>query len=180
MDEDIKNKISGEFSVFEVRGDSWELLHEQHNLITYSGADVMAKALAGDRVINGVYLAFENSDVADYVEDAGNTAATYAAEVSGRSFVRVKTLSRPIFSQSAPEYANNSVQFQGVTDGTSFFPGTPVQDGISKFYHTVLVSTLPGGDQTDDVVFSCATWSVPITKVAGANLGIRWRVKLLQ
>jgi len=62
----------------------------------------------------------------------------------------------------------------GVSDGVSFFPGTPVLDETSVFYHSALVSTKEGEEQSDDMIFSCADFSTPVKKVAGAQLGMRW------
>jgi hypothetical protein len=170
---ELLNKVRGTIEVFNVKDGDWELVHKQHNLVTYQGADILAKAVAGALNINTMYLVFENDAGAIRIsEDLGNIAATYAETSSDRGYVRVSTMGEPIYSASTDDYTNNEVVFLGVTDGTS--EGDTVEDGTSVFYHTALVAAPDADDQTEDLIFSCTDLTTEISKVAGAQIGIRW------
>jgi len=147
--------VKGKIEIFRVNGDSWDLIHKQHNLIIYQGADILAKALAGDLNINAMYLVFENDPGAIRISaDLSNIAGTYADASANRSFVRVSTMGNPVYTSSDSDYQNNEVAFLAVTDGTSFFPTVPVTDGTSVFYHSALVSAADMDDQSEDLIFS--------------------------
>jgi len=174
MNELIKH-VKGMIQLYAVRGNDWELLDTQHNLVTYQGADILAKACAGALNINAMYMVFENDPSAIRIsEDLGNIASTYADSSPNRSFVRVSTMGEPVYTSSDSDYQNNEVAFLAVTNGISEFPLVPVTDGTSVFYHSALVAAPDMDDQTEDLVFSCADLSTEPTKVAGAQIGIRW------
>jgi len=175
---ELFKKVKGTIELFNVSDGVWgDCIHKQHNLITYQGADILAKAIAGDLNINAVYIVFENDSGAIRIsEDLGNIAATYADSSANRSFVRVSTMGEPVFTADGTDYQSNQVTFLAVTDGISFFPAVPVTDGTSVFYHSALVSAADMDDQTEDLIFSCADLTTDITKVAGANIGIRWTI----
>jgi hypothetical protein len=176
MNENFK-RIAGHFQVYLVRDGKWELMQEQCNMTTYSGADLLGKALAGQLSANTIYIVFENDPSAVRISpDVENDAATYAAASANRSFVRVSTMGSPTFTASGSEYDSNKVTFLGVTDGSSFFEAIPVTDGTSVFYHAALVASPDADDQTQDVVFSCGDLTTDLTKVAGAQIGIRWDI----
>jgi hypothetical protein len=176
MSKDIFKNVKGRLEISYVYpGNRWEKIHEQSNLVTNQGSDILAKALAGKMNVNGMYLVFRNAPSATpIVADKANVAATYATASTNRSFVRVTTMGEPIFTASDSDYQNNEVTFMAVTDGTSFYPSVPVTDGSSVFYHSALVAMPSFSDQTTDAIFSCADMSTPITKIAGAQIGLRW------
>ena len=175
---DLFKTVKGTIEFFKVHDGVWgDCIHKQHNLITYQGADILAKALVGDLKINYMYIVFENDPSAVRIsEDLGNDANTYANSSANRSFVRVSTMGKPVFTSDGDEYQTNQVAFLAVTDGISFFPAVPVTDGTSVFYHSALVSAPNLDDQEEDLIFSCSDLAVDITKVAGANIGIRWTI----
>ena len=175
MKEKLNRLVVGRIQIFRVSDGKWILIDEKKNLVTYGGSDILAKALANELKVNCIYVVFENNPAAIRIStDASNIAATYATSSPNRSFVRVPTMGDPVYSSTDPDYANNEVSFLGVTDGSSEFPAVPVTDGVSVFYHSALVAAPDMDDQTKDVVFSCANFSSDQTKVAGAQIGIRW------
>lgn len=170
---ELFNKVKGHIELFQVDSDEWKAIQDQHNLVTYEGADILAKAVAGALNINTMYLVFENDSGAIRIsEDLGNIAGTYADTSPNRGYVRVSTMGEPVYTSSGDDYNNNEVAFLAVTDGTA--EGATVTDGTSVFYHTALVASPDFDDQTDDLIFSCSDLSTEITKVAGAQIGIRW------
>jgi hypothetical protein len=178
LKENLQNWVKGQIELSWVKDGIWVPFHKQSNLIAYGSADICASAVAGLRQINGMYIGFENdSGAVEYTPGAANDAAYYATEETDRSFVRVTTLGEPIIETSDEDfYAGNKITFLGVTDGTTFFPATPLTDSTSVLYHSALISIADSGDQIDDLVFSNADFSTPVTKVAGAQLGVRWEL----
>ena len=173
-----KTMFKGELSLFLVRGDEWTPLYKQRNMIVDQAADIMALAVTGRRRVDGMYVCFENSDVQKYIPNTDNDAEYYnpTPAVPDRSFVRVATLGDPVISSTDPALAGNKVAFLGVTDGSSELPGVPFLDSVSSIYHTALVSLDPDGQQSRDLIFSCADLDTPILKIAGAQLGVRWEI----
>lgn len=170
-----KGWITGSIELSWVKENKWTPFYERHNLVVDGAADICAAALKGERVVNGMYVCFENdAGATKYVADATNDAAYYASEETDRSFVRVTTLGEPIIESTEAAFGGNKITFLGVTDGTTFFPSTPLTDSVSKLYHSALVSIKDINDQPSDKLFSCADFSVPVTKVAGSQLGVRW------
>jgi len=178
MKETLKKVAKGHVEVFLVKDGKWTKVGETHNDICYEGMDILAKAVHGDLAINTIYLVFENNAAAaDITVDAANTYATYTAAEANRSFVRVATLGDPIYDTTdSAKYDYNQVVFLGVTDGTTYFPAIPVTDSTSVFYHTALVASPDFDDITQDEIFSCADLTTTVTKVAGAQIGIRWTI----
>lgn len=178
LNEKMENWVKGLIELSWVKNGIWTPFHKQSNLIAYGSGDICAAAVAGLRKINGMYIAFENDAGADnYVPGSDNDAAYYATEVANRSFVRVTTLGEPIIEASDANYTGNRITFLGVTDGTTFLTA-PLTDSLSVFYHSALVSIDDEGDgaQADDIIFSNADFSTTVTKVAGAQLGVKWEI----
>lgn len=176
--ETVKKYATGELELSYVYPDGrWEHICTQHNLITDQGSDILAKALAGTFTVNGMYLVFRNdSGAVPIVADKTNVADTYATASANRSFCRVTAMGAPVFTSSSAEYLNNRVAFLAVTDGTSFYPSIPVTDGTSVFYHSALMAIPDFDTQDTDLVFSCSDLTTAITKIAGAQIGVRWTI----
>lgn len=172
----VSRNVKGFIEAYEVReGRPWRLLAARGNLIANQAADIEALALATGAAINGMYLVYENNGSATPITpDVLNTAATYATPSADRGLVRISTLGEPAIATSSDIYTGNMVSFVGVTDGSVFFPGVPVIDGTSSFYTAALVLMPDFTDQSKDLVFSCGDLSTAITKVAGAQIGLRW------
>lgn len=178
MNKDKFSTVKGRLEIFHVYpGGRWDKIHSQSNLITNQGSDILAKAITNNLRVNGMYLVFRNDSGATPIPaDKTNVAATYATASANRSFARVTTMGDPIFTASDADYSFNEVTFLAVTDGTSFFPSVPVTDGTSVFYHTALVAMPDFETQTSDLVFSCTDLSTTVTKIAGAQIGVRWTI----
>ena len=169
------NNVVGHREYFQITNDKWVKVGEDHNMIVNEASDILANALSGDAIVNGMYLCFENSDTTNYVESKNNDASYYGNEATDRGIVRVSTLGDPIFSTTEDKYSANRITFIGVTDGSSMFSSS-VQDGSSVFYHSALVAISDIENQSSDKIFSCGNLSTPITKIAGSQIGIKWTI----
>jgi len=169
--------VKGAITLSWVKDGMWMPFAKKSNLVTYGGADIAAASLAGRLGVNGMYVGYANdSGAVKYTPDAANDAAYYAVEETDRGLVRVSTLGEPILESTSGEYSGNKISFLAVTDGAAFFPATPLTDSVSEMYHSALVAMDPDSpeNQSLDKIFSCSDFSVPVTKIAGAQLGIRW------
>jgi len=153
-----------------------------HNVVLNSGADIMAKAVAGELNVNGMYFGYDNASPS-YTDTppipVERTASFYHSSGSTMNFVRVPTLARASYASTDPAYNNNKVQFIAITNGVGVLPGTGkvLTDGVSQFYGAAL-AWLDPDNYENDVLFSAVSFvdlgSDHFVKIANAQLGIRW------
>ncbi len=169
---ELFNGIKGDLEFFSVVKDKWTPIHKQQNMIVTEGASILASALAGNRKVDTMYLVFRNADGAlDIVADTDNKVTDYTVESANRGTLRIPILGDPVFT-SSEEYSNNIITFLGVSDVSESW-GASLMDGSSTVYHTALASSDKEGA---DLIFSCADITVPITKIIGAQIGIKWNI----
>lgn len=177
--------MKGKVELFDVRDGIWTKQCEFNNNILYSGYDAMAKAFAGnsDFVVNGMYIEYLNGTPTQPTIPLDRTKDYYEALADPYGYVRIKTLSEPIFSSSdASQYENNVITLLGVTDGTSA-GGASIIDGTTQFYSVALVAIPNLSSKTTDTLVSAAPIMVndvftPKTKLANSQLGFKWSLKL--
>ena len=181
-----KKPCRGELEVFRLfsNGKEQPLLHKK-NLVVNSGMDLLAKAISGNKFINGMYMAYENSapPIIEPSPQLTDTIALYqgAGSTDPKGFVRVPTIANPSFSASDVQYNTNKVTFVGISDGQVAIAdgGNTVQDGVSQFYGAALVYLDPTL-LADDILFASVIFgdSGPseFEQIAGAQIGIRWSV----
>ena len=175
--------VCGEVDVFlrhPVLGDI--VLLRGHNVVLNSGADIMAKALAGDLHVNGMYFGYDNagSPYTDPTPPVERTASFYQTIGGGtQNFVRVPTLAQAAYASTDPVYNYNKVQFVAITDGVGVLPGASniLTDAVSQFYGAALAYLDPD-DYENDILFSAVSFadlgSAHFVKIANAQLGVRW------
>jgi hypothetical protein len=184
-------KIIGEVEVFWKHPDGREdVVARRRNTILNSGMDLVAKALAGESLVNGMYFAYDNgwstSTQHHTTPPVTRTAAFYhddgGSPLTGTlNFIRVATLARPAYEATSAEFNGNRTVFVAVTSGAGVLSGTSnvLTDGTSDFYGAALAWLHPT-DYQQDVLFSAVAFddSGPATfeKVAGAQLGLRWGI----
>jgi hypothetical protein len=175
----------GEIEVFRRYKGYDKTLLRKDNLVVNSGMDLLAQALAGDKFVNGMYMAYSNDTppIAEPSPQLTDTVGLYqgAGSVDPKGFVRVPTIANPAFSSSDVQYNTNKVTFVGISDGQVAIPngGNSVQDGVSQFYGAGLVHLDPD-DLADDILFASVTFGdfgpSEFEQIAGAQIGIRWSV----
>ncbi len=158
---------------------------KKDNLILNSGMDLLAKAIAGQQFINGMYIAYSNaaSPLNESSPTADRTANYYQTTGSDatKSFMRVPMLADPSFAVTDVIYNNNRASFTAITDGVVAVPlaGNEITPGVSKVYGAAL-SWLDPLDMVNDVLYSAVTFADDpavldeVTIVAGAQVGVRW------
>jgi hypothetical protein len=188
--EDTNNTPSyGEIEIFLRQGGEDIVLHKQKNLIVNSGMDLLAKAVAGQQFINGMYILHHNAGTP--VSPDVNTTANYY-QTTGSSatlgFQRVPVAALPSFSSTdGATYNNNTATFMAITDGNVAVPvaGNEITDGVSKVYGAAL-GYLDPDDMANDVLYAAVNFADivevinELTVLAGAQIGIRWAQNFLQ
>lgn len=179
-DPDMNDKapaMKGSIEYFHVDGEgSLHSLGSQPNMVTLQGADLQALALAGDRKVDGMYMVYDNGGALRVLATEDNNAATYAVEGTDHGLCRVALAAHPTFTTNDVEsYAGNEANFLAVSGGGLVFPGVPLTDGVSEFYHVALVSL--GTTQEDDLVLSCVSLSSDVPKAVGLQFGVRWKIR---
>jgi hypothetical protein len=177
--------VKGTVELFEVQDGIWTKQCEFNNNILYSGYDAMAKAFAGDSdfVVNGMYIEYMNGTPTQPIISLDRSADYYEQLDDPYGYVRIKTISQPVFSPSdASKYESNVITLIGVTDGTSA-GGAEILDGTSQFYSLALVSIPSLSNKTTDTLVSAApimsgSTFTPKTKLANSQLGFKWSLKL--
>lgn len=178
----FKDFVRGEIEVLHIHEDGREeiLLHKK-NLILNSASDLVAKAVAGELRINGMYMAYRNDGGdAQFPVDITLAPGDFLALPTNSGFVRVPTISRPEYAASELYYVNNQVKFTAITDSNPVVPtaNNTITDGVSMFYGASLAFVDPGTDPLKDVLVAGAHFDngapIEFPKIAGAQLAVRW------
>jgi len=186
MRENVRGSyVCGDIEVFYRFPDGGErILLRRRNLVLYSAQDLLAKAVAGQQLINGMYMVFTNGVVPSDVIPPERRANWYQTTASAppMGFVRVPLVGAPSFDAIEPSrYLNNIVSFTAIADNNVCVPatGNEIQDGVSKFFGVALAWLAPAFAQ--DVLFSAAnfrdtTGADYYLKIPNAQVGTRWIV----
>jgi len=174
----------GEIELFARRDGQDHVLARKKNVIVNSGMDLLAKALGGKLSVNGMYFAYDNdgSPYTDVTPPVQRTASFYHSDGGGtRNFDRAATLAQPSYSTTDAAFNNNKVTFVAITTGTGLLAGAGniLTDGTSQFYGAALAYLDPD-DYQQDILFSSVSFNdigpSHFTKIAGAQIGIRWGI----
>lgn len=160
-----------------------------HNLILFSGADVLAQCLSGNAkyAVSTMYLEFMNlaspSDpITPPAFDRTGGIAYYNGLVSSpdTDFIRVPLTVNPTIVPSGVDYAGNRLTFFGMTEGTTGFFGKPFTAGAnSAVFGAGLIAAPDPDDQSQDVVFSRVYTGIDkVLKATGYEIGVVWTVQL--
>jgi len=157
-------------------------IRRMRNTILYSGYDLLAKMASGAVCINGLYLEYRTGAPVDPTPiPMTRDRAYYTGLVAPAGYCRLATLSEPVFSASAAEYANNVVTFEAITDGTSA-GGAPIVDGTTQFFTTALVSMPDILDPAQDLLYNAtaiqaSSLFAPVPKVANVQVSVRCAIE---
>jgi len=174
------------FSFHEQTGEIKHLV-EQKNLIPYQGADVLARALAGDvtYAAGAMYFEYENTagaptipspqrdeDISYYL-DTLNLSAT-------KDYVRVPLVIPAGFSSSdSDKYDGNQATFFAITSGTQGTHGKAFSNAAnSKVYGVALAATPTPAQYTSDLLFSRSYDGFdPVPKEDGYQIGAQYLIR---
>lgn len=162
---------------------------ERHNLILFSGADILGQCLAGNPqfAVSSMYLEFKNlpspsTPITPPTYDRTGGVGYYNGLIGSpdTDFIRVPLTVNPDISASGPAYESNRITFFGMTEGTVGFHGKQFNPSVnSAVFGAALVATPQPGDQSKDVVFSRVYSGIDkILKVTGYEVGVTWTIQL--
>jgi len=177
--------IAGELTVFyrfPLPGGEYrdETLFTEKNTVVNSAADILAKAVAGQLTLNGMYFPFTNGLVSEPPVPVERTADHYhtLGSISPKGFVRAPTLAEPSFrSTDTSKFNNNQIILVAISDTNVVVPdpGNELIDGVSQFYGSALLALDPDSF-LQDILFSADNFVSPVPKIPNAQIGVRWRV----
>ena len=155
------------------------------NLIMYAGADLMARALAGQgNMIDYLYLEFTNSTVPTdpligSPRDVG--IAYYNSLAAPKDYLRIPITAIPVVSATGASYLTNSVMFSGMSAGQTLGRhGVAFTNSTSIVYGAALATKYnASADPSQDIVFSRNYFvgaGQPITKVANQQVAAFWSI----
>lgn len=159
----------------------------QPNIIPYQGADVLARALAGDAdyVAGGMLFEYENTagsptvpspqrdeGIAYYLDDLSLSAT--------KDYIRIPLVIPAGFSSSdSTKYNGNQATFFAITSGTTGIHGRAFsQAANSKVYGVALVATPTPTQYTSDLLFSRSYDGFdPVPKEDGYQIGAQYMIR---
>jgi hypothetical protein len=174
------------FSFDEVTGEIHKLV-EQKNLIPYQGADVLARALAGDDsyAVGAMYFEYENTAGAPTVpspqrdEDISYYLDTLSLSAT-KDYIRVPLVIPAGFSSSdSDKYAGNQATFFAITSGSTGTHGKAFSNAAnSKVYGVALAATPTPTQYTSDLLFSRSYDGFdPVPKEDGYQIGAQYLIR---
>lgn len=159
----------------------------QPNIIPYQGADVLARALAGDTdyVAGAMLFEYENTagvptipspqrdeGISYYLDDLALSAT--------KDYLRIPLVIPAGFSSSdSTKYNGNQATFFAITSGTAGIHGKGfTQAANSKVYGVGLVATPQPAQYTSDLLFSRSYDGFdPVPKEGGYQIGAQYMIR---
>ena len=183
---DLGQKAKGfvSFKLFDPKTGVVSKQIDRHNLVLYSGADILASLIAAQGFpVNAMYMEFQNlatpeTGITPPAFDRTGGIAYYngLSASSDVDFVRLPLLVSPAVATTGVNYLGNQVTFFGVSEGVTGFFGKPFTPAAnSTVYGAALISAPDMADQTKDRVFARIYAGIgQITKEIGQEIGVTW------
>lgn len=152
---------------------------ERPNLILYSGANILAKAIAGEpnSKITHMYVGFTNNDDTPPTVTLDNTDPIN--EYSGtKGYLRIPLAYTPSFLSSDTNHDGNVPVFSVSVGTPTSVGGAVFQSGDSKIFEIALVVERSPTDHTQDVVFSRAQFT-PLLYNNLYALTLQWGIEFV-
>jgi hypothetical protein len=185
-----KNNFRGFYKIWKVNKTTGEkeLLVEQDNLVLYSGADLMAQALAGvkNAHISHMYVGYNNvsGSFTPTTLDKANSIGFDNYGSGGYStfgYLRLPLSYNPTYIAQT-NYTNNIVVFTTIISTTDNSHGSTFVDSVagtpSQIFEIGLAAEINTGNTNSDKLFSRANFS-PIIYDANFNLTISWGIEFV-
>jgi hypothetical protein len=175
------------FSFDPTTGRMRKVIHRA-NLVLYSGADILAKLLAGTAgySVTTMYLEFKNlADPSDPITPPAFDRTGGIAYYTGLSsspdvdYLRVPLVSLPDLTSSDGDiYDFNQAAFFAMSEGIAGVHGKTFSSAAnSAVYGAALAATPDPGDPTADLVFSRVYTGIDkILKETGFEIGVTWDI----
>jgi hypothetical protein len=151
---------------------------ESHNLVVYTGGDVIAGALAGlvGYSIGYMYFGYENTAGVPAPPAAArtDTVATFQAYVAPLDYLRTPTLVPPLITASDVNHNGNVVTFNAIATAIVGVNGLAFNAGVnSKVFDVGLVCS-PTGLIGSDILYAHFILPTALPAVGGGQIGATW------
>jgi len=159
---------------------AFRVLHGKENLFLKSGADVIARLLAGGQnlQIRGMYLEFDNGTdpIVEPTYDRDSDISYYNASLGAdRDFLRVPLVSQPMLDASDDTYNTNRVSFFSLSTSKMGENGEQMFQTGSRVYGGALIATPDRNDRSKDIVVCRTYWGADaMEKDSAHQVATRW------
>lgn len=191
----ISQQAAGEVQLSYVRDDAWSpATCWVSNLVMYDAATLLAELLRGSPdgksyQLGAIYLLFENNGGAAvsppvFDRSGGKSFFDGLSSDPTMDYLRVPLTAITMDSTDAVAYPRgNRVTVFGQTEGVTGTHGKTFSDTVSsRIFGGAIVAAPVFADQTQDLVyarFDFASASDQLVKLAGSQIGVTYRSKLL-
>lgn len=180
--EEVRNPASGEVQLgyMDPETGAYQVMSARHNLFMKSGADLLARLLAGGQglQIRGMYLEFDNGvdPIVEPTYDRDSDISYYTGSLgANRDFIRVPLVSAPLLSAYDGTYVSNQASFFALSVSKLGENGEQTFQTGSRVYGGALVATPDLNDRSNDVVVCRTYWGADaLTKDASHQAAVRW------
>lgn len=173
--------------VFDENTRIYKKVEEIDNLVVYSGADILAKTLAGDisYKLSTMYFEFDNlvfTPPPSHLTDRTAERSYYDFPAGTRDFLRYPLSGAPVMAASTVDYDGNKLTYFGMTSGSGQLGGAGranYTNGVSNVIGVGLMASPTPLVQANDVLFSRVYLAVPIQKETSKQVAIMWDITLI-
>jgi len=200
MIKDIFPKYEGKVTWGFSKEDEYNILGTNHNTITYSGADIMAKLLGGNQQYKISHMGFifgttskplfstnpERSSSWEGLNTELRGGGTYNISITPLATAPIYTTSKSVYPEA--EYKHNTTTFSGATSDSIAValrngPGSEVKSALEDgdyIYQTLLLANVPTISGEDDYkVFARGSLlkdGIYPQKIKGWGVSVQWDI----
>jgi hypothetical protein len=180
--DNIRHPASGEVQLgyMDPETGAFQVLYGRANLFMKTGADLLARLLAGGQnlQVRGMYLEFDNGvdPIVEPAYDRDSDISYYTASLGAdRDFLHVPLVSQPMLSASDGTYSTNQVSFFSLSSSKLGENGEQTFQTGSRVYGGALVATPDLSDRSKDIVVCRTYWGASaLEKDASHQVAVRW------
>lgn len=171
----LKQMLNGYVRVWNEVGD----FVEAHNLVVYTGGDIIAALLAGqpEYRISHMYFAYENTAGAPAITITpvrNDTAATYAALIAPQDYLRAPIIEPPQITAADVNHNGNRVTFNSIANAATGENGTSYGAAFSSKVWNVGLVAAPTGATAGDVLYASFTLPTEIPAAGSGQVSATW------
>ncbi len=175
----VMDRLSGYVRVWNEAGQSVE----SHNLVVFTGADIITRLLTGNQAfrIQSMYFVYENTVgvPTPLVPSRNDVQATFQALVAPKDYLRAPILEPTQLSSTAVQYQSNQATFLSVTVGTVGAHGVPFGSANNSKVTNVVLLASPTGLAAGDVVYASFALPTAIAAAGSGQISAAWNVRAL-
>jgi hypothetical protein len=154
---------------------------ESHNLVVYTGGDIIAKLLGAQSnyAIAYMYFGYENNAgvPAPVVPVRTNTTAYYTALVAPFDFIRAPVLIPPAFSASDANHNFNQATFTSIATAAAGEHGVPFGAANNSKVTNLGIVAAPTGAAAGDVLYAQFGLPTALPAAGSGQIAATWMLE---